>query len=233
MVSLREQSPTIIAETALTREFDAFMAQSAKLPCPHCGTEAVGFTLIHWYRHPHIGNIRCFLQCNICNESVIAVYPGGGAEEWAQGSKKVLPTEIKPVSIWPEARITAAPNGVPANIASLYVQAMASLRLQHYDAAGPVFRRIMEVSLKALHPEGKGSLYDRIEQLPDDKGITPTMKQWAHAVRLIGRDAAHDEDLVTKEEAEDIQAFVELFLVYAFDLPSRITARKTAHAAPT
>jgi hypothetical protein len=91
----------------------------------------------------------------------------------------------------------------------------------------------MEVSLKTLHPEGKGSLYDRIEKLPDDKGVTPTMKQWAHEVRLIGRDAAHDDDLVTKEEAEDMQAFIELFLVYAFDLPTRIAARKAAHTAPT
>jgi len=39
--------------------------------------------------------------------------------------------------------------------------------------------------------------------------------------------------LVTKEEAEDMQTFVELFLVYAFDLPARITGRKTAHTAPT
>jgi hypothetical protein len=48
------------------------------------------------------------------------------------------------------------------------------------------------------------------------------MKQWAHEVRIIGRDATHDEDAVTQEEATDMQAFVELFLVYAFDLPSRI-----------
>jgi hypothetical protein len=90
----------------------------------------------------------------------------------------------------------------------------------------------MEVALKTLHPEGKGTLYDRIENLPDELGVTPTMKLWAHEVRLIGRDAAHDEDLVTKEEAEDMQAFVELFLVYGFDLPSRIAARKAAHTAP-
>jgi hypothetical protein len=55
------------------------------------------------------------------------------------------------------------------------------------------------------------------------------MKEWAHEVRLIGREATHDEDLVTKEEVEDMQAFVELFLVYAFDLPSRIVARKATH----
>ena len=36
-----------------------------------------------------------------------------------------------------------------------------------------------------------------------------------------------------REEAEDMQAFVELFLVYAFDLPTKIANRKAAHTAPT
>jgi hypothetical protein len=201
-----------------------------QLPCPHCGTEAAGFELVHFFMFQG-GTLRCFLRCNVCKEPIIAVYPSGAADEWAQGRLDVL--TASPHKIWPESRSTIAPASVPANIASLYAQAMAGLRRQHYDAAGPLLRRIMEVSLKSIHPEGRGSLYDRIEGLPAEKGITPTMKEWAHAIRLMGRDATHDEDLVTKEEAEDMQAFVELFLVYAFDLPSRITARKAAHTAPT
>jgi hypothetical protein len=210
------------------------MAQSTKLPCPHCGSDAAGFSLMHSYSLSLPPGVRCFMQCGVCGEAIIAAYPNiDQVKVWVLGQQLVLPVGLKPTAIWPEARSDVTPESVPPNIASLYTQAMASLRAKHYDAAGPVFRRIMEVSLKTLHPEGEGSLYDRIENLPDDKGVTPAMKQWAHAVRLIGRDAAHDEDLVTKEEAEDMQAFVELFLVYAFDLPARIAARKTPHAAPT
>lgn len=204
---------------------------SVQLPCPHCGTEAAGFVLLYSYRHPKTGTVRIFLQCNICGEPIIAAYPGGAVEEWATGHIALFPAEARQQWASPKAEAPAAPNAVPANIASLYVQAMAALKRGHYDAAGPLFRRIMEVSVKAINPSGSGSLFDRINGLPDDKGITPTMKDWAHAVRLIGREATHDEDLVTKEEAEDMQAFVELFLVYAFDLPSRITSRKAAHTA--
>jgi len=187
------------------------MAASTKLPCPHCGSDAAGFTVMHWYEHASGGN-RCAMQCGVCDEAIIASYPlMKEVLTWLQGPSSVLPIGLKPDVIWPKARSDVTPGNVPPNVASLYTQAMASLRRQHYDAAGPLFRRIMEVSLKVLHPEGKGSLYERIEGLPEDKGVTPAMKQWAHAVRLIGRDAAHDEGLVTKEEAEDMQAFVELF----------------------
>jgi hypothetical protein len=204
---------------------------STRLPCPHCSADAAGFSVVHYYKL-QTGSIRCFMRCNVCSEAVIAAYNGVTAEGWAQGQLEVLPATVKPAEIWPATKAIEAPNGVPPNIASLYKQAVACLRQRHYDAAGPVLRRIVEVSLKTLHQEGKGSLYDRIENLPDEVGVTPTMKKWAHEVRLIGRDAAHDADLVTKEEAEDMEAFVELFLVYSFDLPSRITARKTAHTAP-
>ena len=207
------------------------MAQTLQLPCPHCGTEVVSFVMSGSYRHPKHNTLRVMLVCEVCSEPVIAAYPDGPVQEWVGGTRKVFPTEVNQIWMWPKASVPTAPNAVPTNIASLYVQAMAALKRGHYDAAGPLLRRIMEVTMKNLHPEGAGSLYDRINGLPEDKGITPTMKQWAHAVRLIGREATHDEDLVTNEEAEDMQAFVELFLVYAFDLPSRIVARKAAHTA--
>jgi hypothetical protein len=199
-----------------------------QLPCPHCGTEAVSFASRGSYRHPKLGTTRLFLVCGVCSEPVIAAYPSGAVEQWADGQIPVFP-DVKQIWLLPKAIVPMAPNAVPTNIASLYVQAMSALQRSHYDAAGPLFRRIMEVSVKAIHPDGSGSLFHRINGLPDDKGITPTMKDWAHEVRLIGREATHDEDLVTKEEVEDMQAFVELFLVYAFDLPSRIEARKAAH----
>ena len=49
------------------------------------------------------------------------------------------------------------------------------------------------------------------------------MKDWAHQIRLDGNDATHEEDKVfTKEDAEQIREFTELFLIYAFTLPERV-----------
>jgi hypothetical protein len=159
------------------------MAQSTKLPCPHCGSDAAGFTLMHSYLHPpgapHPPGLRCFMQCGVCGEAIIAAYPAlDQVKAWASGQQIVLSVGLKPFSVWPEARRDVTPDSVPPNIASLYKQAMASLRVKHYDAAGPVFRRIMEVSLKTLHPEGEGSLYDRIENTSRRQG------SYAHDERM-------------------------------------------------
>src|SRR6266700_1281114 len=161
MASLGDRAAAKMFAISLVWMLGATMAQSIQLPCPHCNTEASGFVLIHWYRHPTIGNVRVVLECNVCHEPIIAAYPGGGVEEWTNGVRKVFPSEVRQLWVAPIPKIAVAPNGVPDNIASLYAQAMSSFQRQHYDAAGPLFRRIMETSIKKLHPAGKGSLYER------------------------------------------------------------------------
>jgi hypothetical protein len=220
MASPRERASSIIITISAAWE-DAFMAL-AKLPCPHCGTESAPFDLVDWYIHPKQMNLRVLLRCNICAEPIISNYADGAVREWAEERRKVFPDEISPNWSWPKTTAPIAPNGVPSNIAALYVQAMTSFKRGHYDAAGPLFRRIVEASVKKIHPEGKGSLFDRINGLPDELGVTPTMKRWAHNVRIIGREAAHEEDAISPEDANDMQAFVELFLNYAFDMQGRV-----------
>jgi hypothetical protein len=50
------------------------MAQSTKLPCPHCGSDAAGFTVLHWYEHPSGGSLRCSMQCGVCGDAIIAAF---------------------------------------------------------------------------------------------------------------------------------------------------------------
>ena len=52
------------------------------------------------------------------------------------------------------------------------------------------------------------------------------MKEWAHEIRCLGADAAHDEDPFTENEAKSLQPFTELFLTYAFMLPGMLDAKK-------
>jgi hypothetical protein len=136
----------MILEISFASEAISVMAQSVKLPCPHCGADAAAFELEHAYRHPKLGTQRLFLRCGVCAEPVIAAYPDGAVANWAAGTAKVFPEEVKQLWVWPKVTDAAIPNAVPANIASLYAQAMAAFKRSHYDAAGPLFRRIMEVS---------------------------------------------------------------------------------------
>jgi hypothetical protein len=58
------------------------------------------------------------------------------------------------------------------------------------------------------------------------------MREWAHQIRELGNDAAHDEDPFTEHEAQTLQAFTELFLTYSFTLPGMIAARKSPAPVP-
>ena len=95
------------------------MAQSTKLPCPHCGSDGAGFTLMHSYQHPGGDGLRCSMQCGVCGEAIIAAYPGiDQVHAWLQG-QRLLPVGLKPTAVWPEARSDVTPDSVPPNIASL------------------------------------------------------------------------------------------------------------------
>jgi hypothetical protein len=97
---------------------------------------------------------------------------------------------------------------------------------RNFDAAGTMFRKSLDAALKRLDSTGKGSLQKRIDTLPAETGVTPAMKEWAHQIRHLGNDAAHEDDPFTEEEAKSLQAFTELFLTYAFTLPGMLAARK-------
>ncbi|WP_343895983.1 DUF4145 domain-containing protein, partial [Craurococcus roseus] len=81
---------------------------------------------------------------------------------------------------------------------------------------------------KRLHSVGKGTLYKRIESLPQEIGITPAMKEWAHEIRELGNDAAHEDEPFTEAEAKALHSFTEMFLTYAFTLPGLLEERKAA-----
>jgi hypothetical protein len=167
------------------------------------------------------------MQCQVCGNGVVAVFGSPSHSHFSQwfqkqagmdGNAKLLETFPKPVAV-------AAPEHTPENVGRFYLQGMDNMA-RNFDAAGTMFRKSLDAALKKLDPEGKGTLQNRIDSLPEATGVTPAMKEWAHQIRHLGNDAAHEDDPFTEEEAKNLQAFTELFLTYAFTLPGMLKARK-------
>ena len=93
-------------------------------------------------------------------------------------------------------------------------------------------RKVLEVAVKALDPKGEGSLYKRIENLAKKNLITPDIKDWAHIIRDDGNTAAHEEEPVTKEFAQELLSFAEMFLMYTFTMPNMIKERRHDEVLP-
>jgi hypothetical protein len=172
-------------------------------------------------------------QCQVCGEGIIAkIQPPqnpNALNQWVTGQAPMKNQfgEILLSRYWPETVEIKPPTDVPVNVTRFYLQGMSNMKLKHFDAAGTMLRKSLDTALKRLDPSGKGTLQHRIDNLPAAIAITPAMKEWAHQIRELGNDAAHEEDPFTEEEATTLQAFTELFLTYTFTLPSMVTARKS------
>jgi hypothetical protein len=208
------------------------MTVHIQFDCPHegCLTEKAGFIGSHYHPHkPSTFEFILLLQCGVCGNGLIAKYSGASFPHWISGQ---APGDTRLIETWPKRLPIEAPQHLPTNVASYYLQGMDSLKRRNFDAAGTMFGKALDTGLKKLHPDGKGTLEKRIDQLPETIGITPAMKGWAHEIRHLRNDAAHEEDPFLPEEASALQSFTELFLTYAFTLPGMLDARRAAAAAP-
>ena len=208
------------------------------LDCPHCQTKNAGFQGNYYVpiRPGEPTRVIMLLQCQICGNGIVAVFlnqanNGGDIARWVQGQAGMNPN-IKLLETFPKPVAFAAPQHTPDNAKSFYLQGMDNIA-RNFDAAGTMFRKSLDAALKKLDPSGKGTLEKRINCLPPETGVTPAMKEWAHEIRHLGNDAAHDEDPFTETEAKSLQSFTELFLTYAFTLPGMLLARKPASPSPT
>jgi hypothetical protein len=166
------------------------------------------------------------MQCGVCRECVVVKCDStGGFENWVSGryGSAHAPSIT---AVFPELPPSKAPEYLPDNVKRFYLQGEDSLARSNYDAAGMMFRKALDAGLKKLHAEGSGSLQRRIDSLPAETGVTPAMKEWAHQIRHLGNDAAHEDEPFLEDEAKSLQSFTELFLTYAFTLPGMLKARK-------
>jgi len=135
-----------------------------------------------------------------------------------------LDNQLNLCSQWPKPHEPDVPEDVPDNVRVVYTEAEQAYMAHIYSAAAERYRKSLQLAMKEKGAT-KGYLINQIDKLHDE-GILPSgMKDIAHAIRIIGNKAAHDEPLSeedAKKEAKDIREFAALFMTYLFTLPARI-----------
>ena len=115
-------------------------------------------------------------------------------------------------------------DGLPDSIGRAVTQAHRSFATASYDACAVMCRRALEALCKDLSAKGR-DLARRLADLEAQGRIDSRLLGWAHGVRLVGNEAAHDVDAeVTAEDARDILEFTEALLMYVFTLDSKFRA---------
>jgi hypothetical protein len=199
------------------------------LDCPYCHTRHAGFqgTQVLPFKPGDVTNYIMLMQCQVCGNGVVAKFSTPFVTHmtnWIQGRGDR--SEVRLDEVFPKNEGPVAPEHIPDNVRRFYLQGVESLGPGHFDAAGTMFRKSLDSALRHLNPQGRGTLQARIDNLPANIAVTPSMKEWAHQIRHLGNDAAHEEEPFTQAEAETLQSFTELFFTYTFTLPGMIAARK-------
>lgn len=112
-------------------------------------------------------------------------------------------------------------DGVPDPIARAYRDAVRSFSVGLYAPCVIMCRKALEGITTELGAS-RGSLKKRLDDLRTDGRIDQRLSEWAHGLRLIGNDAAHDFGVkLEKQDARDSLEFLEALLLYVFTLTAR------------
>jgi hypothetical protein len=111
--------------------------------------------------------------------------------------------------------------GLPDSIARSMDQAHRCYSASSYDACALMCRRALEALCRTLSASGN-SLASRLADLQANGRIDARLLDWAHGVRLVANEAAHDVEVgVTPDDARDILEFTEALLMYVFTLDTK------------
>lgn len=119
---------------------------------------------------------------------------------------------------------------LPDAIKRTFAQAEKNMTMPDCEeAAVMMYRKTIETTIKTQYPDlEESNLKKQIDKLEKERVIPPVMKEWAHEVRIIGNDGAHESVGVTRNDAEAAKAFTTAFLQYLINLPKEIEERRKA-----
>ena len=175
------------------------------LDCPHCNAEREGFEFGGELpgkpssAAPFMWNT--LFVCHKCRKGVVVRLSGprfGAKPSACQGDPRHNGFEL--LAVLPK-RQPEIPRYLPdEEIKREYKQAVNCVRQGNFEAAGTMFRKVLQRATTALAAgneitfKERENLPSRINKLAQKNLITPAMRDWAHQIRDDGNEATHGED---------------------------------------
>ena len=121
---------------------------------------------------------------------------------------------------------------LPDTVKMAYDQALKSFRASLFEPCVLMCRKCLEAVCKTFGVKGR-NLSERLTALSEANYIDDRLLNWAHAIRLLGNEAAHEIEVpVSKEDARDIIEFTEAILIYVFSLTKRFESFEARKLKP-
>ncbi len=154
----------------------------------------------------------------------IAVCPKCDAPFFIKEVLSGVPGEFESIAdetvLYPAA-VPASFKTTPEPVKRAYEQALSCYSSSAFEACALMCRRSLEALCRSQGVQS-GNLDNKLKQLAQQQVIDVRLAEWAHGIRIVGNEAAHDTDTeLSKEDAKDALDFTEALLTYVFVLNER------------
>ena len=192
-----------------------------RIRCPFCEEKGNFERVFHGEKRKADSSKRLnfdVLKCGNCSGFVHVMWSAN--EFGSLHNFQVLP--------WPTGK-TQAPEHWPSDIGRFWAKAHENVKNENWDAAAVMARSALQGALREQKACGS-NLKAEIEDLAS-KGILPSiMKEWSDELRFLGNESAHPrigQPGPEPQEVRDAIKFLDLLLVYLYDLPKEISDYRT------
>lgn len=197
-----------------------------KWECPHCHNMAPFVPLANYVGVPSGtlpgGRTRfigaAFYRCQTCEHPLLLQY-GGEAQDhnWGIGGIQSFPLPTQEADV-----------DIPDPIRPIFQEALNCNSVKAWNAVGSMARRAIQEAV--IQKGGEGiDLFNQIEDLKAKGKLTGSLLDFAHQVRILGRDGSHAEDKFIDLDATDAEDAIE-FCGQLFDhlyvAPKRLERQK-------
>jgi len=206
--------------------------------CGHCGQQTVFIIRAKGSLHGSIPDDNYkdgqditewrILECQQCKKPTleeIAIsyqFVLDGVYGWMDAAS------YKPTILYPEPKTRFLLTNLPKAIEAEY---RLVLKQQDFDPTACVVMAGRTLDVVCTHEKATGKkLWDKLNNLAESGRISKPIADMAHQIRQIRNLGAHGlEDKVTEEDVPIILEFLEVFLLYLYVIPEKITLIQEKH----
>lgn len=211
--------------------------------CQRCGQCKVTFDIMAASEIEEFLNFNqyeCMLRCRKCGKSKLAILRERSNYNTVHppmnyGGKHVDPVYELVDWVFQVPNSRATPLYVPQDISQVFQQGAACLSLGLWDAAGAMFRKVLDASTRISTPlpdsnsETKPPSWKvykdlrlRLDWLFENNMLDKGLSEFANCIHQDGNDAVHSLVGIGQNEAIDLADFSESILEFIYTRPGKI-----------
>jgi len=111
---------------------------------------------------------------------------------------------------------------LPVDVEALYNEARNCIAVSCYTAAVLIARKLLMNIAVAQGASSGDTFVKYVEYLANQGYVPPNGKGWVDHIRKKGNEANHEIVLMSKSDADDLIAFIEMLLKFMYEFPNKI-----------